>query len=84
MSATMRDRYREDNVEFDLPVENICQELCEEIDCLRAEVERLRKALKLLVLDVQDYEAWQRPCYALDVARAALGEGEGEGKGGGE
>ena len=29
-------------------------------------------ALKLLVADVEQYEAWQRPCYALDVARATL------------
>jgi hypothetical protein len=32
----------------------------------------LRDALKLLVADVQDYEAWQRPCRALDVARETL------------
>ena len=34
--------------------------------------EKLRDALQLLVTDVQDYEAWQRPCYALDVAQDAL------------
>lgn len=38
---------------------------------LRAE--RLSDALRLLVNDVQDYESWQRPCHALDVARRALG-----------
>jgi len=33
----------------------------------------LYEALRLLVIDLQDYEAWQRPCHALvDVARAAL------------
>jgi hypothetical protein len=42
----MRDRYEHDNVEFDLPTENICQELCEEIDALREENKRLREALE--------------------------------------
>ena len=37
-----------------------------------ARARRLEEALKLLVADVQDYEPWQRPCRALDVARAAL------------
>lgn len=41
---------------------------------LVAENERLREALTLLVQDVQYYSAWQRPCLALDKARAALGE----------
>jgi septal ring factor EnvC (AmiA/AmiB activator) len=35
-------------------------------------LERVREALKLLLADVQDYEPWQRPCHAVDVARAAL------------
>lgn len=46
-------------------------------------VERQEEALRLLVADVADYPAWQRPCHALDAARAALlkaqplaGEGE--------
>lgn len=30
------------------------------------------EALETLTLDVQDYPAWERPCYALDKARAAL------------
>ncbi|MBX4215943.1 hypothetical protein KW797_03265, partial [Candidatus Parcubacteria bacterium] len=34
--------------------------------------EELRKALRGLVLDCQDYEAWQRPCHALHVAKVAL------------
>lgn len=34
-------------------------------------------ALRLLVQDVQDYEVWQRPCYAVDVARAAIAKAEG-------
>ena len=45
----------------------------------QAEINRLREvnaelvaALALLINDVQDYEAWQRPCFALDQARAAL------------
>lgn len=33
---------------------------------------RYEAALQLLVRDVADYEAWQRPCHALAVARAAL------------
>lgn len=32
----------------------------------------LYEALRLLVADVADYPAWQRPCHALDAARAAL------------
>jgi len=39
---------------------------------LERENARLREALKLLVVDVADYEAWQRPCYALEQAKAAL------------
>jgi hypothetical protein len=41
-------------------------------DCLTQDIERLRAALKLLIEDVQDYPAWQRPCLALDKAKAAL------------
>jgi hypothetical protein len=36
------------------------------------EVERLVEAAKTMVIDVQGYDAWQRPCYALDQLRAAL------------
>ena len=32
----------------------------------------LRSVLLDLVVNVQDYEAWQRPCHALDKAREAL------------
>jgi hypothetical protein len=32
----------------------------------------MREALELLVLDVQDYESWQRPCRALDRAKEIL------------
>ena len=39
---------------------------------LFAAAPELLAALQLLVTDVQDYEAWQRPCNALDVAKAAL------------
>lgn len=35
-------------------------------------------ALELLFADVQDYEAWQRPCHAVDVARAAIAKARGE------
>lgn len=34
--------------------------------------EELCGALRGLVADVADYDAWARPCHALDVARAAL------------
>ena len=40
-------------------------------------VDDLAGALALLVSDVQDYEPWQRPCYALDKARAVLARLEG-------
>lgn len=36
------------------------------------------EALELLLQDVRDYEAWQRPCHAVDVARAALAPFEEE------
>lgn len=42
------------------------------LDDATAEAKTLRDALSLLVADVAQYEAWQRPCYALEVARAAL------------
>jgi len=32
----------------------------------------LLAALQLLVADVTEYEAWERPCHAVDVARAAI------------
>jgi hypothetical protein len=32
----------------------------------------LLAALELLVADVADYETWQRPCHAVDVAKAAI------------
>ncbi|CDM57637.1 putative predicted protein [Rhizobium favelukesii] len=35
-------------------------------------ISQLREALRLLLADVKDYEAWQRPCHAVDVAGAAL------------
>lgn len=38
----------------------------------------LYAALDLLVKDIADYEAWQRPCHALDVAQAALAKARGE------
>lgn len=38
---------------------------------------KLLAALKLLVADVAQYEAWQRPCYALDEANAAIWEAGG-------
>lgn len=38
----------------------------------------LYEALQMLALDVQDYAAWQRPCAALDNARAALAKARGD------
>lgn len=38
--------------------------------------DRILAALKMLVADVQDYPAWERPCYALDVAKAALAKAD--------
>lgn len=43
-----------------------------EREALLSEVAQLRDALQLLVADVQEYEAWQRPCHALDAARALV------------
>lgn len=48
----------------------------EMVEKLRAQNAKLREALKLLLADVQDYETWQRPCYAVDVASAVLAETE--------
>lgn len=45
---------------------------------LIASAPELLAALDLLVKDVADYEAWQRPCHALDVAIAALKKARGE------
>ena len=38
----------------------------------RKRAEAAETALALLVADVEQYEAWQRPCYALDIARTVL------------
>jgi len=38
------------------------------------QLEMARKALKFLIEDCLDYPAWQRPCKAVDDARAALAE----------
>lgn len=46
---------------------------------LIAAAPELLAALELLVKDVGDYEAWQRPCHALDVAREAITKAKGEG-----
>ena len=34
--------------------------------------DELVAALRLLVADVSEYETWQRPCHAFDMACAAL------------
>lgn len=41
---------------------------------LIAERDAVRAALELLVKDVAGYPAYERPCHALDVARAALSQ----------
>ena len=41
-------------------------------------IKELVEALRLLITDVQDYEPWQRPCYALDAARAALAKADAQ------
>ncbi len=38
----------------------------------------LYEALSLLLADAADYPAWQRPCLAVDRARAALAKARGE------
>lgn len=47
-------------------------EACNNYERIKAERDELAAALKTLLIDVQDYPAWKRPCYAVDVARAAL------------
>ena len=37
---------------------------------------KLRAALELLVADIREYEAWQRPCFALDKAITALAQAD--------
>lgn len=44
---------------------------------LIAAAPEMYEALRLLVADVQDYPAWNRPCHAVDVARAAIAKAEG-------
>jgi hypothetical protein len=43
---------------------------------LIAAAPELLHALKLLAADVGQYEAWERPCAALDLAHAALAKAE--------
>lgn len=47
----------------------------------RKPAEQAEAALELLVADVEQYEAWQRPCYALDIARAHLASRQTKTKG---
>lgn len=44
---------------------------------LIASAPELYDALTLIVKDVSSYEAWQRPCHALDVALAVLAKAAG-------
>lgn len=41
------------------------------------DIRELVGALSLLVNDVKDYEAWQRPCYALEEAQRILAKHQG-------
>ena len=45
---------------------------------LIAAAPELYEALERLVADVADYDAWERPCHAVDTARAALKKARGE------
>jgi len=60
MSATCSDCY------LTLSVANVV--LCSK----HAQVDALVEALARLVADVQDYPAWERPCFAVDEANKAL------------
>lgn len=46
--------------------------------CLIAAAPDLYEALALLLEDLKDYSAWDRPCRAVDVAEAALKKARGE------
>lgn len=39
---------------------------------LIAAAPELLEALKLLLADLNGYEAWERPCHAVDVAKSAI------------
>ncbi len=55
------------------------EDMVDEIMTLRGQHHKLVEALNSLVVNVQDYEAWQRPCLALDQAKKILAEnGKGE------
>jgi hypothetical protein len=45
---------------------------------LCAAAPEMAEALEKLLADVGQYEAWQRPVHAVDVARAALAKAKGE------
>jgi len=51
--------------------------LADEIVRLKRDLAEAVAVLELLVADVQDYEAWQRPCYAVDRANAVLAKLKG-------
>lgn len=44
---------------------------------LCAAAPEMLEALQMLAADVKQYEAWQRPCFALDKALAAIAKAEG-------
>lgn len=66
-------KFRDDPVRFFIRADDATADrLWDLIKPRDASAPDLLTALKLLVADVADYEPWQRPCHALDVARAAI------------
>ena len=63
-----------DDVEMEKRVREEWRQRCEWAE---QRAEAAEKALALLVADVADYPAWQRPCHALDVARDHLAKHAG-------
>ena len=53
--------------------------LAAENDKLKADLAGLEEALELLLLDMKDYEAWQKPCHAYVQAKEALARVRGKG-----
>ena len=59
--------------------ENAIIALRKERDALQADLAGLVDALELLLLDMRDYEAWQKPCHAYVQAKEALARVRGKG-----
>lgn len=59
--------------------ENLCKFTTDyenQRDALKQANEKLREGLETLVVNVQSYDSWARPCYALDKAKEALAEAD--------